>query len=372
MNQIAWKIIIVDKTSKSVAAAFQNILLRAYPRRPICLQSDKGGEFLGSDLKRVLKKNNIRFRIARSPDTKAAVAERFIRTVKERMWRFFTYKKSYRYPEVLQKIFDSYNNSKHSAIKMTPASVTLQNAAEARKNLSQRYNFRTVRTPQFKVGDHVRISRSKSVFDKGYESGWTQEIFVISKFSESRLPHVYILKDLKDEEDGGIFYEEEPSRVKKDLNEEIWEIDEVLETKGQGRRKKTFSKLERLPEIIQLLDTGEWVKRFIMKDQFYVVLPSNSSMSYFEDNTIHLTYLRILSPSYPSTWFFTERGVLPWPKYKFPWLFSTFLSNLAKDTSSWWATTLAVAAVSAAAALRFQTMYENTRRRPCIADKTLT
>ena len=206
LSKYSWCETIFDKTSKSVSDAFEKILSRSGTRKPICLQTDKGKEFLGNELQRVLKRNNIQFRVARSPDTKAAVAERLIRTIKERMWRFFTYTKTYRYLEVVQKIIDAYNNSKHSAIKMTPASVTLHNADIARKNLNQRYaRDRPRKPPRFKVGDLVRISRAKSVFDKGYKGGWTQEIFKIDRISESRSPHVYLLKDLKDEEIDGFF-----------------------------------------------------------------------------------------------------------------------------------------------------------------------
>lgn len=238
LSKFSWVEPIINKTSKAVAEAFQKILSRSSPRNPVCLQTDAGKEFLGQEMQRVLKKNNIQFRVARSPDIKAAVAERFIRTLKGRLWRYFTYTKNYRYLDVLQKIVESYNNTIHSAIKMTPASVTLQNANIARKNLNRRYGQKAHKPPRYKVGDLVRVSRAKSAFDKGYEGGWTEEIFKIERISASRPPHVYILKDLREEEIEGIFYEEEICRVRKDLNNEIWEIDEILETVGKGRSKK--------------------------------------------------------------------------------------------------------------------------------------
>ena len=98
--------------------------------------------------------------MARSPDTKAAIVERFIRTIKERTWRYFTHKNTRRYVDVLQKIIEAYNHTKNSATKMIPASVTLYNAAKARENLQQRYGNHTIRSPKCGVGNFVSISHT--------------------------------------------------------------------------------------------------------------------------------------------------------------------------------------------------------------------
>lgn len=261
LSKYVWVEAIFNKSAKSVVEAFKKILSRSKKRKAICLQSDKGSEFTNSLMQRLLKDKNIQFRVVRSPQTKAAVAERFIRTCKERIFRYFTYAKTYKYIDVLQKIIDSYNNTKHSAIKMTPASVNLQNAAIARKNLNQRYGQCSRKPPRYKVGDIVRISRFRSVFSKAYEGGWTDELFKIVRISESRSPHVYFLKDLDGEEIDGIFYEEELSRVRKDLNEEIWEIDEILQTKGKGRTKKYFVSWKNWPSKF-----NSWINARDLKD----------------------------------------------------------------------------------------------------------
>ena len=101
------------------------------------LQSDGGGEFTGGEFQKLLKKYDIKFRRTRSPEIKAAIVERFIRTLKSKIWRYFTFANSKRYIDVLQDIVNGYNNSIHSSIKMTPASVTLDNVAEALSNIHQ-------------------------------------------------------------------------------------------------------------------------------------------------------------------------------------------------------------------------------------------
>lgn len=86
-----------------------------------------------------LKNKNIHFRVVRNPDVKAAVIERFNRTLKERMWRYFTYKNTRCYIDILQDLVHAYNHTRHSTTKMVPAAVTLENASIARKNMEQRY-----------------------------------------------------------------------------------------------------------------------------------------------------------------------------------------------------------------------------------------
>ncbi len=83
----------------------------------------------------------------------------------------------------------------------------------------------------------MRVSRARDVFAKGYESGWTLELFKISRISSSSYPPVYILQDLAAEEIDGFFYEEELSRVKKDLKKVFFEVVEILKTRVSGRKK---------------------------------------------------------------------------------------------------------------------------------------
>ena len=91
-------------------------------------------------MQQVLKQNSINYRVVRNPDIKAAVVERFNRTLEGRLWRYFTHTNTYRYIDILQKIVDAYNNSWHSGTKMVLAKVNLYNASKAYQNPAQRYN----------------------------------------------------------------------------------------------------------------------------------------------------------------------------------------------------------------------------------------
>lgn len=218
LSKFAWIEPLHDKTSGSVTRAFSQILSRSTPRFPLQLQTDRGREFTGTPFQKFLIKKNIIFRAARNPDIKASIAERFNRTLKDRMWRYFTYTRNKRYINVLQKFVHAYNEARHSGTQMRPSEVTLENASIARENLARRYTSSKKKLqsklPKYSVGDLVRISNAKAAFAKGYESGWTREIFKIHRISMNRQPFVYILHDLNNEPIDGIFYPQELSRVR--------------------------------------------------------------------------------------------------------------------------------------------------------------
>ncbi|XP_033225919.1 uncharacterized protein LOC117178604 [Belonocnema kinseyi] len=120
-----------SKTASEVKEAFERILHRTGGRIPVYLQSDKEREFIGKVFQKFLSDLVIQFRVTRDPSIKAAIAERFNRTIKERMWRYFTRRNTHRYIGVLQLMVHAYNSARHSSIRMAPSTVNLQNAAVA-------------------------------------------------------------------------------------------------------------------------------------------------------------------------------------------------------------------------------------------------
>ena len=226
-----------NKSAESVTEAFRAILNRSNGRIPITLQSDKGKEFVNKKFQTYLKEQNIIFRLVRDPDVKAACIERFIRTLKTRLWRYFTHKRTRCYVDVLQKFVDSYNKSIHSSIGMEPACVNLYNVNAVRKNLRERFSHKP-RKPKYTIGTFVRISRAPNVFRKGYERGWSNELFQIFRVSTSRSPPVYFLQDLNSEPIDGFYYEEELNPIKKP---DLFEIEKIIKTKYEKNGvKKCF------------------------------------------------------------------------------------------------------------------------------------
>lgn len=238
LSKFVWVIPLLSKTTSAVANGF-NQILASTERRPTTLQSDKGKEFVGAAFQKLLKENDIRFRTTRNPDIKAAVVERFNRTLKDRMWRYFTHKNTHRYIDVLQSLVSSYNNTVHSSIRMAPSAVTLYNAAEARANIQRRHPRRERSKLLFKIDDLVRISKTKGTFAKGYEANWSEELFKIRRVLPG-IPNVYELEDLAGEQIDGLFYEPELQRVKKDVDNDTFEIDKIIRSRGHGASKQVL------------------------------------------------------------------------------------------------------------------------------------
>ena len=108
----------------------------------------------------------------------SAVAERFIRTLKKKIFKHMAAVSKNVYFDVLDDIVNKYNNTVHRSIKMKPIDVTSDSYAEYNEDSN-------VTKPKFKVGDHVRISKYKNIFAKGYTQNWSEEVFVVSKIKET-------------------------------------------------------------------------------------------------------------------------------------------------------------------------------------------
>lgn len=161
-----------------------------------------------------MKDNDIIFNTTRNSDIKCSIAERVIRTIKEKIFKYLTYANSFRYVDVLDDIVGAYNNTYHRNIKMTPNEVNDKNILQVYRNIreSQKLVPKKKLRVKLKVGDYVRITRSKNVFEKGYQCNWTEEVFRV-KSVVKRTPIVYRLADLQNEDIEGTFYEQEIQKV---------------------------------------------------------------------------------------------------------------------------------------------------------------
>ena len=131
---------------------------------------------------------------------KSVVAERFIRTLKNKIFKHMTAISKNVYFDVLHDIVNKYNNTVHRTIKIKSI-VTNDSFAEYNEDS-------TKRNPKFKLGDHVRISKYKNIFAKGCAPNWSEEVFIINKFKNT-VPWTYAISDLNSEEITGGFYEKE-------------------------------------------------------------------------------------------------------------------------------------------------------------------
>ena len=121
---------------------------------------------------------------------------------------------------VLDDIVNKYNNTVHRSIKMKPVDLTSDFYAEYNEDSNEK-------DPKCKVGDHVRISKYKNTFAKGYTPNWSEEVFVVSKIKNT-VSWTYVVSDLNGEEITGSFYEKELQKI----SQEKFRIEKVLKRKG--------------------------------------------------------------------------------------------------------------------------------------------
>ena len=118
LSKYAWVVPLKDKSAKSIVEAFKIILQGN--RKPFFIRTDQGKEFVNQNFKRFIKPKDIHHFTSKNTDIKCAIVERFNRTLKGRMFKYFTSKGTRRYIDILQDLVDAYNSSYHRSIKMRP------------------------------------------------------------------------------------------------------------------------------------------------------------------------------------------------------------------------------------------------------------
>ena len=153
-------------------------------------------------------------------ERKSVVAERFIRTIKNKIYKHMTSVSKNVYIDKLDDIVHKYNNKKHRTIKMKPIDVKDNTYIDFGKEVSDN-------DPKFKVSDHVRISKYKNIFAKGYTRNWSEEVFVIKNIRNA-VPWTYVIDYLNGEKNTGTFYEKELQKI----DQQEFRIEKVIRKKG--------------------------------------------------------------------------------------------------------------------------------------------
>ena len=144
----------------------------------------------------MLKKEGIQYQVCRDPNVKCAIVERSHRTIRDTLYKYMTYKNTYRYIKVLPKFVKGYNDTVHSATGMTPYKVTNSDILAILNKMRPRHSFVPRASVRFRAGQHVRISKEKLKFAKGGEQNYTTKIFRIHKVVHKIPRPVYELQDL--------------------------------------------------------------------------------------------------------------------------------------------------------------------------------
>lgn len=218
-----------NKTGLEVTKAMESIL-KSLGHSIHNLHVDNGKEFYNKPMKMMLKKRNINMYSTFSTK-KAAIVERFNRTLKNKMWKRFSLNGSHKWVKILQSLIDDYNTSIHRTIKMKPNDVK-QNDEEYLLNTVYRLNGRVPLhkkiKPKFKIGEFVRISKYKHIFAKGFTPNWTTEVFKIRRVQQT-YPITYLLSDLHEKDIQGSFYNEELLKV---ADPKLYLVERIIRTNG--------------------------------------------------------------------------------------------------------------------------------------------
>ena len=227
-SKYGWAVPVKTKTGPEMATALQSIFKENRPKK---LWVDSGKEFYNQDVDKLREKYNIKI-YSTNNDEKCSVIERWNRTIKTQLWKYFTANGTNKYTDILQPLIDKYNSTKHRSIGMTPTDARKpSNYQQVFKNLYfKKVQSRNVQ-PKYKVGDKVRITVKKNIFEKGYTISWTDKLYTVTQVLNT-LPPTYKIRNDRNEIQGS-FYEQELQKT----SEDTFRIEKVLRWKTvDGKR----------------------------------------------------------------------------------------------------------------------------------------
>lgn len=260
-SRYIWIEPVKSKSKNDMYRAFTELFART-ERRPSKLRTDKGTEFTNKTVKLYLKSIGIKWYTTKN-ETKANYAERAIRTIKGLLYRYFIHNNTKRYVEVLQDIVKNYNNRPHrSLLSKTPSSVNGNNETM----LWKRMYVDTVKHVKhkkykFQVGNQVRISHLKYVFQRDWHQKWTEEYFVVTQRLRKGKKNLYRLKDLLDEEIDGLFYESELHRIQKP-EKNVTRVDKVVRRRTRKGKREVLVKWSGWPSKFNAWIEADSVKTY--------------------------------------------------------------------------------------------------------------
>ena len=185
-SKFAWVVPLKYIIGISIVDAFQKILDKS-GGKPNKILVDKGSEFYNNSFIKWLKDKDIEV-FSIHNEVKTVVAEGFIRTLKTKIYKYLTSMSKNVYIDKLEDIVGEYHNTYHRTIKMKPVDVKDNTHIDFEKEFNDKDR-------KFKIGDHVKISKYKNIFAKGYTKNWSENLFVIKKVKKTD-PWTYVINEL--------------------------------------------------------------------------------------------------------------------------------------------------------------------------------
>lgn len=238
-SRVVWTLPLKTRKGIEMASALRRIFQSG--RKPHVLRTDKGSEFVNSNVARLLKSQKIKHFVTQN-SLKASYAERAIKTIKSKLVRIMTHRQSHCWINDLEAITQSYNNTYHSTIQKRPAHVTNEDRFKFWTMQEQeRDTSPKVKRFKFKTGDIVRITYIRNVFSREYDERWTRELFIVSSRFNKDDRCLYTLKDYHNEPILGTFYQEELQKVRVN-NDTVYKVEKVLRRRMRNNRREVLVK----------------------------------------------------------------------------------------------------------------------------------
>lgn len=181
-----WVEPVKKKTTLEVSAAFEKILRQAKGKVRFTF-TDMGLEFTGKAFQDLMQRHQITHYVSRTK-RKSWMCERVIKTIKTLLFKYFTHEKTKRWLEIIPKIVATYNNTTHSSHGFKPSSIKPKDVDEVFHRLFSKLAQKPRPAPKYKIGDKVRVAKTRLTFQKGYEQSFTDQVFKISAIVPGSYP----------------------------------------------------------------------------------------------------------------------------------------------------------------------------------------
>ena len=234
---------LTSKGGKTVSIALRKVYKENTP--PKKFHTDLGTEFYNKFVKEFCEENNIHH-FSSNSEFKAALVERFNRTLSGKIYKLIYHKNSHRYIDLLPAIVKTYNNTKHRAHGFKPNSINHENTEDVWDALYNKHQKVQHSKIIFSVNDYVRKVRYRAKFTKGFIPNFTEEVYKIIKIKHTK-PKTYQLEDLEGESLNGFFYSYELVKVENFDKDGEFLVDKVLKTRTVDGNKEHFVKYFDLP-----------------------------------------------------------------------------------------------------------------------------